>query len=81
MLQQYPPLTAFNGRAQPLRMPVSEELPRTPQPVEKIGVELMAKGNRTWKAPKAVCLVPNLGRKQAPREFFNRLTPSRHFGE
>jgi hypothetical protein len=53
----------------------------TYQPVEKVGVELMAKGNRAWKAPKAVCLVPNLGRKQVLREFFNGLSTSRQFGE
>ena len=56
-------------------------LPRTPQHVEKVGIELIATTNRAQNAPKVAYLVPDLGRKRASREFFNTLTPSRHLGE
>jgi hypothetical protein len=36
------------------------ELPRTPQPVEKVGVELVATTNRAQNTPKTAYLVPDL---------------------
>ena len=34
--------------------------PRISQPVEKVGIELIATANRAPKAPKSACLVPDL---------------------
>ena len=48
--------------------------------VEKVGVELITSRYLALKAPKAVCLVSDLGRKRAPGEFFNTLRCSRKFG-
>jgi hypothetical protein len=56
-------------------------LPRRPQRVEKVGIELIAIPNRAPRAPKSARLVRAFGRKRAPREFFNTLTDSTHFGE
>ncbi len=52
------------------------ELPRRGQPVEKVGIELMATTNQAQNAPKrrVWCrLVPDPGCERAPREFFNSL--------
>jgi hypothetical protein len=50
---------------------------KTTEAVEKVGVELIATTNRASNAPNPACLVPDLGRKRVPREFFNSLTYSR----
>jgi hypothetical protein len=49
--------------------------------VEKVDIELIATTNRDRNAPRSAYSVPTLGPMRAPREFFNRLTPSTHFGE
>jgi hypothetical protein len=41
------------------------ELPRTLQPAEEVGVELITSRNRSSNAPKARCLVHGLGRMWA----------------
>jgi len=46
------------------------EVPRRGQPVEKVGVELMATKNRARNVPEPVCLVDDLGRRRAPRGVF-----------
>ena len=59
----------------------ASEVRRTCQPVEKVDIELIATTNRDRNAPRSAYSVPTLGPMRAPREFFNRLTPSTHFGE
>src|SRR5215212_11357839 len=53
------------------------ELPLYGQPVEKVGIELVATTNRTRNALKSAYLMPKSGSKRAQREFFNRLRRSR----
>jgi hypothetical protein len=59
-------------------LPLFTRLPTRWEPVEKVGVELIATTNRARNAPKPACLVPDLGRKRVPREFFNSLMASRN---
>src|SRR5215217_9224451 len=50
-------------------------LPRMHQPVEKVGIELIATPNRARNAPKAVCLVPFGARswvKAATKDVFQQ---------
>jgi hypothetical protein len=48
-------------------------LPRRPQPIEKVSIELEAFTNRASIALKAAHLVPDLGLKRLQRVFFNSL--------
>jgi hypothetical protein len=41
--------------------------------VDKVGIGPIATANGVPKAPKLACLLPDLGRKRASREFFNTL--------
>ncbi len=63
-----------------MRSPLFTRVRGRSQPVEKVDIELIATINRARKVPKAVCLVSDIGRNRAPREFFNRLELSRNFG-
>ena len=66
--------------SQSCRGPVSR-LRRTILRVEKLGVELITTTNRARNAPKALCLVTDPGREQAPAESFNTLSTSTPSGE
>ena len=65
-----------------------DELRRIPQPVEKVAIEPVGTPNRV-QSPRnhdqntatAGCRVRKRSSEAAIEEFFNRLTPSTHFGE
>src|SRR5215216_7741723 len=57
------------------REPPQSEVRRTPQPVEKVGIELKATTNRAWKAPKPAYLVPNSGVKAGTKGVFQQADP------
>jgi hypothetical protein len=48
------------------------ELPRIPQPVDKVGIEPVSAIYRASEAPKAAHLVPDLWSKRVAREFSTR---------